>query len=291
MAPRARDSAAAAPLALAPAPTDELAGYDLPADADDGLDEISGEDLKMATRLLNMKGTGPDGRKIPEDEFYDTIDENTTREVDAVFLYLHKSNLYSYFDNEKSSTEIVCRSFDRITGTMEKTGVERPCKGCPDDQWYTDNGKRRKNCGAVYSTACLDRTTRMPFWFRFKRTSLPVFKQYMQRHHLGRRPMGSKRANYPLYAFHVRLSAKMSENGKYALPVLTRGDVLAPEEMRECLDACSTIKANLKPLLAQADAAAASSGEGGGESDGGGGGATDFNYGANDPGVGKDFVE
>jgi hypothetical protein len=288
MAPR---NARGAAEALAPVSTpttsgaDELAGLDMPTDADDGLGEASGEDLKIATKLLNMKGVGADGRKIPEDEFYDTIDQNTVRELDAVFLYLHKTNLYSVYDNAEGRTKTVCRSFDRVTGTMDD-GTERPCKGCPDDQWYTEDGKRRKNCGPVYNVAALDRSTRMPFWFRFKRTSLPVFKQHLQRHHLGRRVVNGKRENYPLYAFQVTLRAKMSDDGKYALPLIERGNVLPQAEMVECADACATIKANVAPLLAAADAQAA----GAEVADGG---DTSFGYGANvaaDPDAGKDFT-
>jgi hypothetical protein len=288
MAPRnARGAAEALAPATAPATTsDELAGIDLPEDADDGLGEVSGEDLKIATKLLNMKGVGADGRKIPEDEFYDTIDQNTVRELDAVFLYLHKTNLYSVYDNAEGRTRTICRSFDRVTGTMED-GTDRPCKGCPDDQWYTEDGKRRKNCGPVYNAAALDRTTRMPFWFRFKRTSLPIFKQHLQRHHIGRRVVAGKRENYPLYAFQVTLRAKMSDDGKYALPVIERGAALSRDEMVECAEACATIKANVAPLLAASDAQTA------------GVEASDasFNYGANsaatgtDPDAGKDFVE
>jgi hypothetical protein len=285
----ARNSAraeASTALAPAPAPTDELAGIELPADADDGLGEASGEDFRITTKLLNMKGKGTDGRKIPEDEFYDTVDQTTARELDAVFLYLHKSNLFSEFNND-TGTEIRCRSFDRVTGVMAD-GRERPCAGCPDDQWFTDptTGKRRKNCGPVYNVACLDRATRMPFWYRFKRTALPVFKQHLQRHHLGRRVLAGKRVNYPLYAFQVKLAPKLSEDGKYSLPLITKVGALGEAEMLECVDACATIKANIKPLLAVADSQAAAAGESA-EPD------ASFGFGANasDPDAGKDFKE
>ena len=235
---------------------DELAeaGIELDADAEDGLSEASGEDLKIASKVFNMKGKGADGRKIPEDAFYDTIDQTVKDRINAVFLYLHKSNVYSYYDNEDSRTVIVCRSFDRVTGTLEETGEQRPCKGCPDDEWRTEGGKRKKNCGAVYNVASLDRDTSMPFWLRFKRTSLPVIKTHLQRHHLGRRIVQGKRVNYPLFAFAVDLSCTMSDDGKYALPVIQRGQVLSSGEMHTCREAAAAIKENVIPMLTASDA-------------------------------------
>lgn len=286
----ARNTRAAATDALAPmTPTapDELAqaGLVVADDADDGLGEAGAEDIRIATKVWNMKGVGADGRKIPEDEFYDTIDQTTTPTLDAVLLYLHKTNLYSEYDNTEGKNRIVCRSFDRVTGTMEN-GTTRPCAGCPDDQWYTDGGKRRKHCGPVYNVAALDRTSQLPFWLRFKRTSLPVFKQHLQKHHLGRRVVGRDRRNYPLYAFGVTLRCRMSDDGKYALPVIERGPVLAQAEYDACEHAAATIKANLMQLIGQADATEAATP----------GPDTSFDYGANGGaaaagGTGQDFVE
>lgn len=275
--------------ALAPTTAaDELAGLQIAADADDGLGEASGEDIKIATKVFNMKGRTADGRKIPEDEFYDTIDQTTVPQLDAVFLYLHKTNVYSYYDNAEDRTVIACRSFDRVTGTMAN-GATRPCAGCPDDQWTTgSDGKRTKHCGPVYNVAALDRATSMPFWIRFKRTSLGVFKTHLQKHHLGRRVVGRQRSNYPLYAFAVRLSCTMSDNGKYALPVIQRGAVLDQAEFDACADAAVTIKANLLPMLTASESAAEAVERGGDDS---------FPYGANagptagDPDAGRDFVE
>lgn len=278
MAPRnARaGEAPAAETALAPAPRDELAaaGLAMPDDADDGLGEASGEDIKIAAKVLNMRGRGPDGRQIPADAFYDTVDQTYTDELDAVLLYLHKTNAYTVFNNETSRTETVCRSFDRKTGTMEATGKRRPCEGCPDNVWYTEDGKRRKNCGPVYNVAALDRATMLPFWLRFKRTALPVIKQYLQRHHLGRRVVGTKRLNYPLFAFSARLRGEMTADGKYALPVITRGPFLGPADFAACMDAAATIKGNALALLTQAEATL------GGDSDGDAPPDTSFNYGA-----------
>lgn len=283
----------AAKSALATPPTtmlDELAtaGIVVPDDADDGLGEASGEDLKIASKVFNMKGVGPDGRQIPADAFYDTVDETVVDTLDAVLLYLHKTNVYSWYDNAENRTKVECRSWDRVTGTMAD-GTTRPCAGCPDDQWYTEDGKRRKNCGPVYNVAGVDRATQMPFWMRFKRTSLPIFKQHMQRHHLKRRIVNGTRSNYPLYSFAVKLSCVMSDDGKYALPVIERGAVLEQAEFDQCRESAAAIRENVIPLLTASDAQADAATGGGGDPD------TSFDPstfgGADGGGDEKDFVE
>ncbi len=127
--------------ALVAGGADELEGLGLEL-ADDGLGEVGAEDIKIAAKVINFKGTDPaTGRKIPEDAYYDTVDETVTDHIDAAFLYLHKTNLYSIFDTTENRNRIACRSFDRVTGTMQD-GLERPCQGCPDAVWRTEDGKR-----------------------------------------------------------------------------------------------------------------------------------------------------
>lgn len=238
-----------------PAVLDELAGLDVAMDAEDGLGEASGEDIKIASKVLNMPGVGEDGRSIPPDVFYDTVDRTYKERLDAVFVYLHKTNLYSVFDEATGKTNRMCQSYDRITGTWLETGELRQCKGCPDDEWRREDGKPKKNCGPVYNVAAIDRETQMPFWLRFRRTSLAPFKQYLQRHHLGRRIVAGQRSNYPLFSFRVTLTAKLSEGGKkkYALPVIDRGEVVTREQILQYQEAAAAFRENVIPMLQQAD--------------------------------------
>lgn len=251
--------------ALAIAPNDELAAAGL-GDIDcetDGLEEIGREDIRISARVFNMRGTDANGDPIPKNVFFDTVDETTSKRVDAVLLSLHKTNLYSYFDNDKDETVKVCSSYDRVTGTMRETGETRPCKGCPDSQWTRKDGKPKRNCGEVYNVAGIDRETQMPFMIRFRRTSLEPIKSYLQKHHIGRRVMSVKdpetgktkivRRNYPLFAFKCELTLKMDDSGKYALPVLNRGEVLAPEEFESYKDASEQFRENMRELVDRAD--------------------------------------
>jgi|SRR5262245_17362633 len=236
---------------LALATHDELAGLDIPDDAlgDEGLAQIERDDLKIAAYVLNMKGKGPDGRALPIDAYYNTVDETSKPKVNAAFLHLHKTHLWSRYNDAEKRSEIKCRSFDRVTGTMAD-GTIRPCKGCPDFEWRRDTeGKRVRNCGPVYNVFAVDRDTTTPFVVRFKRTSLPVFKAYLQKHHIGRRIIRGKALNYPLHVFAVELGAVLSDNGNYAIPTLVRGAVLPPAEVRVLAENAKTLREQVIPIL------------------------------------------
>lgn len=218
------------------ATSDELDGLDI-GDDTDGLGEVDADDFRDAALVLNFKGQDKSGRAIPVDVFYNTLDETTHGEINAVFCMLHKSNLYSRFNKGENKTEIICRSYDRVTGTMFN-GTVRPCEGCPDAVWGTikdDDGKekRHRNCSPVYNVFGVNRDSGQPFVVRFKKTALPVIKTHLQKHHLGRRVVQGKRLNYPLYSFGVRLSAKMAgPKATYAVPVIERTSVLPIDEIR-----------------------------------------------------------
>ena len=233
---------------------DELAdiGFDF---GDDGLSEADRDDIKIAAKVFNFKGVDKTtGNKIPEDVFFDTVDETVKERVDAAFLDLHKTNLYQVYNNELSKNEKICSSFDRVTGTMKETGVERPCKGCPDAEWRNEGNKRVRNCGPVYNIFAIDRETQLPFVVRFKRSSMPEIKSYLQKHFIGRRVMaGGKRLNYPLFAFQTELKCRMSSDGKYALPVFTRGDVLSADEIRAHAESQKFVRENMLAMINRAE--------------------------------------
>lgn len=238
-------------LAAISSPHDELAGLgdDIGFDLD-GLEEIDGSDIKLPLKVFNMKGTDGAGDPIPPNVFFDTVTETTKKRLDLVLLTLHKTHLWSAFNSAESRTEIKCRSFDRQTGTMDD-GTERPCKGCPDAQWRTEAGKRTRNCGPVYNVFAIERDTKQPCAIRFKRTSLPVIQAHLNKHHIGRRIVNGKRANYPLFSFAVTASLKMSDDGKYAIPVLERGPVLDRAEIEMAAESAKFVREALLPELAK----------------------------------------
>lgn len=216
--------------ALVVSETDALAGVlDDMGVSDDGLAEVGAEDIKLPTKVWNFKGLDPSGEPIPPTMFYDTVTEQTVKSLDLVLINLHKTNEWREYVQVEDKSVVRCRSFDQVTGTMED-GTQRACKGCPDAQWTTDaDGKRGRRCGPVYNVFAAEIETRQPCVLRFKRTSLPVIQAYLNKHHIGRRNVNGKRANWPLFVFRCKATLKMSDNKKYALPVLEQGGALPRE--------------------------------------------------------------
>lgn len=232
----AKNSAAAtaivkdAPASLAA--LDELDGLDTAELGIDGLEEIDRSDIRIAAKIWNFKGTDAAGDPIAPNVYFDTITEKTAKALGLVLLSLNKTNEWREYDESAGESKIRCRSFDRVTGTTE-AGTTRPCAGCPDAQWQTVNGKRTRRCGPVYNVAAVETDTQAPCVLRFKRSSLPAIQQYLQKHFIGRRVVAGRPANYPLFAFETRASLKMSDDKKYALPVLERGGPLSGEAIRQ----------------------------------------------------------
>lgn len=242
--------------ALALVTNDELAAAEL-GDVTfetDGLDELDASDVKLAAKVFNMKAVDKNGDPIPANVFYDTVTEETTKELDLVLLVLHKTNEWREFDEAASKSNIKCRSFDRVTGRMED-GTERPCEGCKDAKWETitvdGKSKRTRRCGPVYNVFAIDRKDRQPCVLRFKRTSLPVIQSHINKHHAGRRVVAGKRMNYPLFVFAVRARLEMAKGGKtqYAVPVLERGGVLPREEVLQAQESAKYVMEALLPVL------------------------------------------
>ena len=207
-----------------------------------GLEEVDAEDLRFAAKVWNLKGKRADGPGLYQvDEFLDTLTEKTTRELHCVFVTLHKTNDYSYFENNTQETVRVCSSYDRVEGTLRTThpysgqpeGTVRTCETCPDAQWRKDDkGKNTRNCAPVYGVIGVELDEAgeplSPFMIRFKKTSLAPFKNHMQKHHIKRRrdPKTGKMVDVPLFAFAVKIRLEADEKGQFAVPIIERGNVV-----------------------------------------------------------------
>jgi hypothetical protein len=212
----------------------------------DGLQEVDSEDLRLPVIVWNMKGKDDKGELRRLDEFYDTLNERSHRQLRCAFIHLHKTNAFVRFDDAKNENVYVCTSYDRVTGKLRvphptlglAEGVERPCDTCPDKQWWkSPEGKNKRNCDTHYGVfgVMLDEALRPTdgFLMRFKRTSLPSFKTHLQKHHIKKRQLpNGKRGNMPLFAFEVTMRLEVSDNGNFATPVIERGRVLPKETLQ-----------------------------------------------------------
>lgn len=228
-------------------------------DMPDGLGKLRPEDVKIRSYVLNMKGLRPDGRKIAEDEFYDTLDEVSKPTVDAVLLLRRMTRAFTFFDEATQRTQRVCSSPDEVTGRMAD-GTTRPCKGCPDWTWTQKDGKPHRNCGPVLNMFMLDRETQQPFVFRARRTSLAPAQTHLQRHHINQRYAGGKYSNQPLFVYQLQLTCKMAPKGTHALPVFNRGPVLSSAEVHRHKASSQALEALLDSMLEHLDSGEPSGG-------------------------------
>lgn len=278
---------AAATLATVDAEDAALAGLiDEVGVTDDGLTEVSAEDIKLPTKVFNFKGIDTNGDPIPPNVFYDTVAETTTRSLELMLIYLHKTNEWREYNKAEGKSRVFCRSFDQVNGVMDD-GTERLCKGCPDAQWTSTEvdgkSKRTKRCGPVYNMFAADLETRQPCVVRFKRTSLSTIQIYLNKHHIGRRVVAGKRTNWPLFVFRCRASLKMSDDGKYALPVLDKIGVLSRDDIAQGAETVQYVKDVLLGELGKVIETD--------PSDEGGGGDTSFDTDKFATDEGKDFVD
>ncbi len=221
----------------------------------DGMEDVGGDDLKLASKIWNMAGLDPSGNAYPRNVLFDTISEKTIEKVEAVLLTTQKSNRWDEYDNDEKKTNVMCQSGDRITGAMAD-GTQRQCKGCPDTGWFKDDaGKPFRKCGAVHTVVALEQGSNRPFLMRFKKTGLKPFRNYLMQHHWGARlAADGSRKHVPLFAYGMTLSLVMHEGGMYALPVLTRGKMLQRESMMAMHESAKSYVDIMSEVMKTADA-------------------------------------
>jgi hypothetical protein len=225
----------------------------------DGMAEMRPSDFRTPMKQFNLKGKQDvNGGRILQDMFFDTIDQTTAEQLNFALLEIHKSNSWTEFDNAEQRNRRMCASFDQITGTLSD-GTPRPCKGCPDAQWKTQkDGKRRANCAEVWDAFGYDLDGQKIFMIRFKKTSLDAPRNYVQAHHLGKRPLpGGKRGNMPLFTYRVHATLKMDKSGNYAVPVLERGEPFSAADLKVLAETSAGVRETLRERLQDAEASAA----------------------------------
>lgn len=235
-----------------------------------GLEEVDAEDLRFAVKVWNLKGKRADGPGLYQvDEILDTLTEQTTRELNCVFVTLHKTNDYSFFNNDTQETIRVCTSDDRVEGVLRAThpktgqpaGTVRPCDKCPDALWTKDDkGKNVRPCALVYGVIGVElddagRPT-SPFMIRFKKTSLPPFKAHLQKHHIKRRqdPRTGKMVDVPLFAFAAKMRLEADERGNFAVPVIERGALLGRDLLVQLADQAKLFREMAADIVRTAEA-------------------------------------
>lgn len=222
------------------------------------------EDFRLPRRLFNQsRGEDANGQHLRPDLFFDPVTQIAVPTIDAILILEHKSRAFTTYDEATEETAVICTSNDCVTGIEQANGKPRPCKGCPDAIWRKNaNGKRSVNCTEKHNVLAVDIATREPFLITFQRTSARVIVDHVQRYHVGKREIGGRRENMPLYWRVVRLSLVRSENGKYAVPEIEHVRMCTPEEARAGQESAEAYF----PIMSRAvDAADAEAADGGGD--------------------------
>lgn len=222
-----------------------------------GLEDVGGEDIIIAAKIFNMGGLDADGNAYPRNVFFDTLTTEVQDSIRAVLLVDSKSHRWDEYDNAEERTVVLCQSDDRVTGIMQTDGTERRCAGCPDFQWMRgEDGKPMRRCGEVHTVVGVELETETPFIVRFKKTGLKAWRSYLMAHHKGKykSPKTGKRGDVPLFVYEIEITAAMHKSGKYALPVLGRGDRLSADAMRDAHDSAVAYKEIIGKVVAVADA-------------------------------------
>lgn len=267
-------------LALAPAVDNEaieaLRAAGIAVEDDTSCVELAPSDFKTAVKLFNLKSKGPDGRQRRQDRFYDSITGEEQETVQFAILGLHKSNLYSVYDNGEGRSNRVCSSFDQVTGIWAEDGHTRKCEGCPDRRAVKQpDGKVRSNCTECDDLFCVELANSRVFMLRGKRTSRPPIMNYLHQHHFGK---GGGRTNIPLYAYSVTARLEMDPTGNFANLQLERGPLFSPNDLRVLAESAAGIRETLVERMAEAEAQTAAVE---GDTSDAASGNTDFAYGAN----------
>lgn len=213
----------------------------------DGLEDVDSTDLRIAHWIWNIGGKrkNADGDEfdLRPDQFFNTITEEVADKLRLIFIFMKKSNRWSYYDTKEERRINVCISRDRITGRMLRAkndlreGQERSCEGCPQSQWrtfidqQTEEERRVLDCAPEQTYVALDTDSKMACVIRFKRSSLSDARLWLNKFILNQRITAQGRRNYPLYAFEFEVTLKLSENGKFATPQFERKRVLNREEL------------------------------------------------------------
>jgi hypothetical protein len=237
----------------------ELGGLGL---EETGLEEMDQSDIKLPTKSLNMKGKDREGEEVAKSKFYDTVDETQKPRLRAVFIHSHKTNVWSSYDSSEGRNKIICRSDDLKTGTMraeDGTETKRPCQGCPETKFRKEvdsQGKERnvRPCSLVQNVISYDLDEEKLFTIRFKKGAGKVFLAHLNKHHFNKgKSAGLKTPHIPLYIFEVNLKGELHEDGTHALPVIERGPVLTPEQVRFMADGLRGMKDHLESIARNAD--------------------------------------
>ena len=291
-APKAADSNGALMRATSQAPAalaDEDNPWDLSAEelvevlGADGLGDASAEDFRIGFwvfNVLNREVELDDGSKVKtrRDQWWNTLTNRVADAIEGVFVGFRKTHDFSRFNKKTNETERFCRSNDRVMGTAlrefsykatdgkgaehmvtVKQGEQRPCDGCPQQEWRSvkdpETGEARnvRDCAMVRNLVFFDTERNEPGVIRFKKSSARAVVDWLSRYYIGKYkrmvPKVDPRTrrlildaqgkaikvpqwrNWPLYSFVWSLHLILDKGGNFAIPDFRKLRIVTKDEV------------------------------------------------------------
>lgn len=228
-----------------------------------GLERVDESDFRLPTYLWNRRGVDAHGRSYPPDVYVNTLTGEVRESLDdIVLLAIAMGKKWAYFDAGTDQMVTVCSSTDRKYGILRidqrgigKEGLRRPCPGCPQSKWVTnDQGNKTLLCSNTVIAVCMDKRTGDAFVIRVKGRSARDFATYLQQHHINKMPRGAKFRHVPLCFYAMKFGLKLGTDGKVAFLTMERGERNTPEELGELREASLGAREYLDRLLASSSA-------------------------------------
>ncbi|MEG0728188.1 MAG: hypothetical protein RR420_01060 [Anaerovoracaceae bacterium] len=129
-----------------------------------GLETIDASDIKMP-KIKLLQPTSPEVQKskgkILAGQFYNTVTQAVTDEVEVVFLAIEKTRVM-FPTPFKRGEEALCKSYDAVHGQGCGSGV---CAKCDYSNWdkAKADGKNKPDCNMGYVWIGVDAHTNEPF--------------------------------------------------------------------------------------------------------------------------------
>ena len=195
------------------------------------LAEIAPEDRLIPHECYNVKlKVGEDW--IPANRFFNTVSEEVSPEIDAVWLFLKKSRRYTHY-SEDDGASLVCKSLDMKTGFWQAPEETRACETCPFQKWT----EKPPACKEVWNFVGLNLATNSPFLVAVKSTSIKPVKAFLNTHFIGKLPGGG---HLPLYVYRVKLKLAMPR-GTYSVLSPVLGEAFTQEEIMRWHQMCQQL--------------------------------------------------
>lgn len=187
-----------------------------------GLESMNSSDIKLP-KIKLLQSTSLEvtksGGKLRAGQFYNTVTQEATDELECIFLNMSKS-MVMWKQPFKRGEEPLCRSFDGITCEEGGTG-EGKCQFCkfssqnPKAWKELKDGETKPPCNMSYVWLGLEANTKMPFRIIMSGANVATTKDFLNK----LAPM-----RIPPFCLKIKLTSEQQENSSGVFYVVKYSD-------------------------------------------------------------------